>query len=109
MTGHLVNKFLMDLLVAGLDHVVPCEQQLGLTVQRDERDHDSSMTGASDKGRSLRPDGQLRTSDGALLLFEWEEKAASVPLSEAEDDLRSKYLQPWCTTSPVVPIPPLCR
>ena len=105
MTGHLVNNFLVDLLVDELDQGLPWQQELGLTVYRDEGDDDSTITGASDKGRSLRPDCQLRIQDDALL-FKWEERAAGVPFRDSLDDLNSQYLQPkrstsWCPVSPL--------
>ena len=68
-TSHLVNKYLLDLLLGGLETLLPHEQQLGLTMHWDVGDDDSTMTQTSAKGKSLRPDGQLRSSDGLRLLF----------------------------------------
>ena len=94
LTSHLVNKYLLDPLLGGLETLLPYDQQLGLTVHRDEGDDDSTMTQASTTGRSLRPDGQLRSSDGLRLLFKWEEKAAGVAFRLAVRDLKGKDLQP---------------
>ena len=94
LTSHLVNKFLLDLLLGGLEMLLPYDQQLGLTVRRDEGDDDSTMMRASATGRSLRPDSQLRSSDGLRLLFKWEEKAAGVAFRLALGDLKGKDLQP---------------
>ena len=90
MTARLTDKFLIDLLVVGLDQLLPAQQRLGLRVNRDEGDSDSTMTRRWDRGKSLRPDGQLRSGDGQRLLFKWEEKAAGVPLEEAVGDLKGK-------------------
>ena len=83
MTARLIDRFLIDLLVVGLDQLLPAQQRLWVRVLRDEGDTDSTMTCRSDRGKSLRPDGQLRSGDGRWLLFKWEEKAAGVPLEEA--------------------------
>ena len=80
MTALFIDKFLTELLVDGLDESLPPQRRLGLMVLRDEGDTDSTMTSRSDKGKSLRPDGQLRSLDGQRLLFKWEEKAAGVRL-----------------------------
>ena len=88
MTALFIDKFLTELLVDGLDESLPPQRRIGLMVLRDEGDTDSTMTRRSDKGKSLRPDGQLRSLDGQRLLFKWEEKAAGVRLEEAVEDLR---------------------
>ena len=90
MTARLIDKFLIELLVEGLDELLPAQQRLGVRVLRDEGDTDSTMTRRSDKGKSLCPDGQLRSTDGQLLLFKWEEKAADVQSEDAVKDLRCK-------------------
>ena len=90
MTAKLIDTFLIDLLVVGLDQLLPAQQRLGVRVLRDEGDTDSTMTRRSDRSKSLRPDGQLRSGDGRRLLFKWEEKAAGVPLEEAVEDLKGK-------------------
>ena len=52
------------------------------------------MTKLSDSGRSLRPDGQLRSINGLQLLFKWEVKSAGVPMQEAVEDLKSESSNP---------------
>ena len=88
MTLSGINRFLLDLLVFYLDRLVPAP--LGLSVQRDKGDSDSTMTRLSASRRSLRPAGQLRSRDGKRLLFKWEEKGAGVSLDDAVDDLESE-------------------
>lgn len=90
MTLSAVDRFLVALLKQSLDTLVQASDlSVGLSVRRDEGDDDSTMTKLSASGRSLRPDGQLRSMDGMRLLFKWEEKAAGVPLQAAVDDLQS--------------------
>ena len=88
MTALFIDKFLIELLLGGLDELLPAQQRLGLRVLRNEGDTGSAMTHRSNRGKSLRPDGQLRRGDGQRLLFKWEEKAAGVPLEEAVGDLK---------------------
>ena len=83
-----INRFLLDLLVFNLDRLVP--EPLGLSVQRDKGDSDSTMIKLSASRRSLHPDGQLRSRDRKRLLFKWEEKGAGVSLDDAVDDLKSE-------------------
>ena len=90
MTARLIDKFLIELLVEGLDELLPAQQRLGVMVLCDGGDTDSTMTRCSDKGKSLRPDGQLRSGDGQRLLFKWEERAAGVQFQEAVEDLTSE-------------------
>ena len=52
------------------------------------------MTKLSDSGCSLRPDGQLRSTSGLQLLFEWEVSSAGVPMQEAVEDLKSESSNP---------------
>ena len=52
------------------------------------------MTKLSDSGHSLRPDGQLRSMYGNQLLFKWEVKSASVPMSAAVTDLKGESGNP---------------
>ena len=52
------------------------------------------MTKLSDSGRSLRPDGQLRSINGLQLLFKWEVKSAGVSMQEAVNDLKSESSNP---------------
>ena len=52
------------------------------------------MTRLSDSGRSLRPDGQLRSTNGLQLLSKWEVKSAGVPMQEAVEDLKSESSNP---------------
>ena len=108
MTEHLINKFFIDRLLGGLDGLLPAQQQLRLTVHWDPGNDDSTMTWSSSSGKSLRPDGQLRSRDGARLLFKWEETAAGAPFGDAVNDLRCEHLPPLCSTLPLLPIPTLC-
>ena len=102
MTSHIVDKFLIDLLLDGLERVLPAQQRLGLTLQCGMGEGDNTMAWTSAYGRTVRPDGLLRSSDG-MLLFKWEETAGSVGIHEAEEALRSKALQPLCSTSCLLP------
>ena len=52
------------------------------------------MTKLSDSGRSLRPDGQLRSINGLQLLFKWEVKSAGVSMQEAVNGLKSESSNP---------------
>ena len=52
------------------------------------------MTKLSDSGRSLRPDGQLRSTNGLQLLFKWGVKSAGVLMQEAVEDLKSESSNP---------------
>ena len=59
-------------------------------------DRDSTMTRLSGAGRSLRPDGQLRSGTGLQLLFKWEVKATSGSMLDAVEDLRGESGNPKC-------------
>ena len=59
-------------------------------------DRDSTMTRLSGAGRSLRPDGQLRSGTGLQLLFKWEVKATSGSMLDAVEDLQGESGNPKC-------------
>lgn len=88
-TAQAVSDIIIKLLQK-LDNLLPSSQRIGLISLRDQGDADSLLTLLSSKGKSLRPDGQLRSKDGKRLLCKWEEKGLGHPLSDAMEDLCTK-------------------
>ena len=88
-TAQAVSDIIIKLLQM-LDNLLPPSQRIGLMSLRDQADSDSLMTLQSSNGKSLRPDGQLRSKDGMRLLCKWEEKGVDHPLSDAVEDLCTK-------------------
>ena len=84
-----VSEIVVNLLLA-MDKLLSPSQRIGLILLRDQGDSDSLMTVLSHNGRSLRPDGQLRSKDGMRLICKWEEKGTAHRLSDAVEDLRAK-------------------
>lgn len=79
--------------LAQLDRLAPPGTQLSLKKQRDSSDTSTGMTAPSTSGKPLRPDLQLRSSDGLRLLFKGEDKADC--LAEAVADLTRKMPPRW--------------
>ena len=55
MTARLIDKFLIELLVEGLDELLPAQQRLAVRVLRDEGDSDSTMTPPLGQGQEPMP------------------------------------------------------
>ena len=82
-----VEALLVQPLLA-LDRQAPAQVRLRPVLQRDTGDSLSGMTLSSDTGKPLRPDWQLRSSDGRRLLCKGEDKGED--LAAAVHDLHVK-------------------
>jgi hypothetical protein len=77
-----------------LDRAAPAEVQLRAVPQRDTSDSTSGMTLSSATGKPLRPDFQLRSSDGRRLLFKGEDKFESLALAVRDLHLKTAHWSP---------------
>ena len=86
-TAIAVHNIVIAVLMK-MDTILGPFLRIGLSIQRDKANSDSLMTLKSDKGESLRPNGQLRHQDGIRLLAKWEERGAAHSLMDAKQALK---------------------
>jgi hypothetical protein len=84
-----MDRLFSDVVIL-LDNLVPPMKKLGLRRFRDAGDGDSLATLLSTRGQPLRPDLQLRATDGVSLVYKGEEKTAGFGLGDAVKDLQPK-------------------
>jgi len=77
-------------VIQTLDNALASGHRIGLQVERDKGDDTSLMTLVSPSGRSLRPDGVMRTLDGLRMLAKWEDKGPNHAIHDAVADLQAK-------------------